>query len=375
VAFVREALDAYDATGAARRIEALVDDVSNWYVRRSRRRFWDPARSTAASVGRGEPGDARSGDDKLAAYATLSETLVTLAGLLAPFTPFVADELYGNLVAPDQLAAPASVHLTDYPAADPAAIDPDLDEAMATARALVSLGRTVRSDAKVKVRQPLSHALVHVPGSLEELTPLLPLVADELNVKHVTVAGSAEELAGWRAKPSFRVLGPRLGRRVQEVAAKLAEDDGSVASQLAAGSAVELDLPSGKVTLGRDDVELAQQGREGWALAADGPLAVALELELSVELRVEGLARELVHHIQSLRRSAGLDLTDRIEVAVATDAEGTDGLAAAIREWGTAIAADVLAIDIRYGAMDSAAAAAELLNDGTATPVAIRKAD
>ncbi len=372
VASVRESLDAYDATGAARRIESLVDDVSNWYVRRSRRRFWDPARSEVDAGAGG--GESSSSADKLAAYATLSETLTVLARLLAPFTPFIADELHRNLVLSEDPGAAASVHLTDYPAAEAALVDPALEDAMTVARALVSLGRTVRSDAKVKVRQPLSHALVHVPGNLDALMPVLPLVAEELNVKDVMLAGSAEELAGWRAKPNFRVLGPRLGPRVQEVAAALADDDdGRIAAELAGGGSVDLSLPSGSVTVGHDDVELVQQGREGWALATDGPLAVALELELSDGLRVEGMARELVHHIQSLRKAANLELTDRIDAAVAIDPGAGDGLGAAIRDHGTQIAADVLATELRSGAMPDADASADLLIDGATASVAIRR--
>src|SRR2546426_4654887 len=220
--------------------------------------------------------------------------------------PFVTEELYRNLVAADDPDAPISVHLTDFPAAREDLVDAGLDEAMEAARSLVSLGRTVRTDAKVRVRQPLPHAVVHVPGDPARLEPLLPLVAAELNVKEVLFAGSAEELAGWRAKPNYRVLGPKLGPRVKELASTLEADTGSIASALAAGEQVELTLPSGPVTIGSDDVELVQQTREGGALASEGPVAVALGLELTGGPGVEGGGRALGHYAQGLRRAARL---------------------------------------------------------------------
>ncbi|MGH2573776.1 MAG: isoleucine--tRNA ligase, partial [Actinomycetota bacterium] len=302
---VRTAMDSYDATGAARRIERLVEDLSNWYVRRSRRRFWDPARSAGGQA-----------TDKLSAYATLHECLASIAKLVAPITPFLSEELYRNLVAGQESEAPESVHLTDFPTADASLIDRDLDEAMALARSVVTLGRQIRSEAKVKVRQPLSRAAVHVPGDPARLEPLLPLVAEELNVKEVTFAESAGELATWRARPNFRLLGPRLGSAVQEVAAALSEDDGLTAAELARGSSVTLPLRSGDVTIAPGEVELIQQTSSGWGLASDGSVTVALDLEPNQALRREGLVREIVHHVQNLRKAAGLDVADRIVLGI-----------------------------------------------------------
>ena len=216
----RDGLDAYDATGAGRAIEAFVDDLSNWYVRRSRRRFWNPAGS--------------GGADADAAFHTLYECLVTVATLLAPFTPFVSEALWQNLAA-GRDGRPDSVHLADYPRPDEAARDAGLDDAMAAARAIVGLGRTVRVETKTRVRQPLAEAVVHYAGDHAAMTPLLDVVADELNVKRVAFAESAEELGGWRAKPNFKALGPTLGPRVKEVATALADDDGTLAGALARG--------------------------------------------------------------------------------------------------------------------------------------------
>ncbi|HEX6131968.1 MAG TPA: isoleucine--tRNA ligase, partial [Actinomycetota bacterium] len=248
----REGLDAYDATGAGRRIEAFVDDVSNWFVRRSRRRFWNPGAETDA--------------DAAAAFHTLHEALVSVATLLAPFTPFVADALWRNLAA-GRGGRPDSVHLADYPEADEALIDDALDAAMADVRRVVELGRRVRVETATRTRQPLRAAVVHVPGDTGALEPLLGLAAEELNVREVRLAGSAASFGRWRAKPNFRALGPRLGPRVRALAAALEDDDGQLAARLAAGETVEVPLADGDVALAPDDVALAREVLQGWGVA------------------------------------------------------------------------------------------------------------
>jgi len=347
-------METFDATTAGRRLQDAIDDLSNWYVRRSRRRFWDTARTGGAEA------------DKLAAYATLHECLVTLATLLAPFTPFLSDELYRNLAGE---GAPESVHLCDWPVADESLIDASLEEAMEVVRTAVSLGRTVRSDTKVRVRQPLAGAVLHVPGDRSRLRPLLDLMAEELNVRAVRFAESADELAGWRAKPNFKVLGPKLGPRVQEVAAALAADDGSFGEALARGETVSVSLPSGNVELEPGDVELVRQIQEGWGLASDGPVTVALDLTLDDDLRREGLARELVHHVQALRKTAGLDVSDRIALGVEADGAVAEALASH-REW---IASEVLATSVTDGAVRDAAATDDVEIEGTQVGLSLRK--
>jgi isoleucyl-tRNA synthetase len=261
------------------------------------------------------------------------------------------------------------VHLTAYPEADRDAIDTALDEAMATARAAAKLGRQVRTDAKVRVRQPLARAALHVAGDPERLRPLLGLVAEELNVKEVAFAESAEELSGWRAKPNFRTLGPTLGAAVQEVAAALAADDGTLAASLAAGGSVELSLPSGSRILGPEDVELVQVSRAGWGSASDGSVTVALDLEPTEELRREGLVRELVRHVQDLRKSSGLEVADRIVLSVDADAEvrraGLEHLAH--------LSAEVLAIDVGWGEALPDATSASATIDGHAITISLTK--
>ncbi|MFN8232539.1 MAG: isoleucine--tRNA ligase [Actinomycetota bacterium] len=312
----RDGLGSYDATGAGRAIGMFVDDLSNWYVRRSRRRFWNP--------------DGEGGDEAGHAFGTLHTCLVTVATLLAPFTPFLADEIWRNLAAGRE-GRPDSVHLMDYPVPDPDAVDEELDRAMTTARAIVELGRRVRTETRTRTRQPLTEAVIHVAGDHEPLSPLLPVIADELNVRAVVFAESAETFGRWRAKPDFKELGPRLGARVRDVAAVLAADRGAVAGALARGERVELELADAtSVELSADDVDLTQDVREGWGVASEGGVTVALDLEITPELRLEALARELIRVIQDARKEAGLAVTDRIELGVESDGDAAAALASHI---------------------------------------------
>jgi isoleucyl-tRNA synthetase len=371
VSTVREAMENYDPPGAGRRITQFVDDLSNWYVRRSRRRFWDPARASGDGQSVSGSGEGTQARDKLAAYATLHDCLATVAGLMAPFTPFITEELYRNLVAERDPDAPESVHLTDYPMPDPGLIDRALDEAMAVARQIVSLGRQVRTAAKVKVRLPLARAVVNVPGDPSRLQPLLSLVAEELNVKDVGFTESAEELSGWRVKPNFRVLGPRLGRQVQNVAAALERDDGTLASQLARGETVTVSPGEGEpVLLAPEDVELIQRTRSGWGVASDGAVTVAMDLEPDQELLREGRARELVRAVQDLRKSSGLEVSDRIVLGVQAPPE----MAADLKTHIDFIAQEVLAVEVRWDSVDHPAGVADVDLDGSAVRVTVRRA-
>jgi len=258
----------------------------------------------------------------------------------------------------------------DYaPVADRSLVDETLEEAMPTARTVVSLGRTVRSDTKVRVRQPLAGAVLHVPGDRARLEALLPPVAQELNVKEVRFAESADELAGWRAKPNFRILGPKLAPRVQEVAGALAADDGALAGALARGETVAVSLPSGEVELSPGDVELSQQTQAGWGLASDGPVTVALDLTLTDDLRREGPAREIVHHVQALRKTVGLEESDRIVLGVSGAGDVADAVGAH-REW---IAAEVLASSVQDGPFGDAAASADVDVDGSPVGLSLRR--
>ena len=352
----RGGLEAYDATAAGRRIAAFIDDLSNWYVRRARRRFWNPGGG--------------SGEDPLAAFHTLHTCLVTVAQLLAPFTPFVSEELWRNLSVGE--GSPVSVHLSDYPVFDEAARDTGLDDAMEAARAIVELGRRVRVETKTRTRQPLGEAVVHYAGDHEALAGMMPLVADELNVKRVVFAESEASFGRWRAKPDFQVLGPKLGNRVKQVAAALAIDDGEIAATLAAGDEAMLAIDDGSmVKLAPGDVHLVQEVPEGWGVASDAGITVALDLELTDELRAEGHARELVRAVQDARKAAGLDVSDRITLAI--EGSGVFGHVAASLAGRGIVAGETLAVELVDGTLDEDAFRQDVTIDGEAVTITLRK--
>jgi isoleucyl-tRNA synthetase len=342
-------MPAYDATSTGRRIERFLDDLSNWYVRRARRRFWDP--------------EGEGGSETRAAFLTLHDCLITLSRLLAPFTPFVAEELWRNLAA-GRGGAPDSVHLSDWPTARPDDRDPHLDRAMTDARAIVELGRRVRTDARVRVRQPLAEAVVHVSGDDRVLEPLLELIADELNVKDVRVEAVARDLGRWRAKPNFKVLGPRLGQRVKDVASAFGDDDGALAGALAEGRNVTV----AGVEITPADVDLAQQATEGWGVATESGVTVALELELTPELRTEGVAREVVRIVQDARKAAGLHVSDRIALGIA----GGRDVTAALSTHRDAIAGETLAVELVEGEVEPATHRETSALDGASVTVTLR---
>jgi len=314
---VTRSLDDYDATSAARRLATFVDDLSNWYVRLSRRRFW-----------RG------TGDDADAAFRTLWTCLRTVTLLLAPYAPFTAEELWQGLVVAVDPEAPDSVHLIDWPVPDRAAADPRLSAAMAEVRRLVGLGRQARTEARIKVRQPLARALISVPDPVRAgVAGLLDLVAAELNVKEVGFAEGEAGLVAYRLAPNFRVLGPRFGRDAPAVAAALrqvpAEPAAELAPRLRAGERVRLEVDGlGPVELGPEEAGVVEEPVTGWRVVRDGATAVALDLEVTPELRLEGLARDLVRAVQDLRKAAGLEVADRIELAVKADGRAAAAVAA-----------------------------------------------
>jgi isoleucyl-tRNA synthetase len=317
---VTERLDAYDATSGGRAIAEFVDDLSNWYVRRSRRRFWE--------------GDA-------AAHATLRHCLVTVAKLLAPFVPFVADEIYDNLDGSEP-----SVHLCDWPVRE--ARDEELERAMAIARETVRLGLAARGAAKLKVRQPLHEAVVVAAGrERAAIERLAGVVREELNVKVLRFVSEAGELGSYTLKPNYRTLGPRFGKSMPQVAAAVAAlDPAHVAEALRAGQPVGLFIDGHDHELGPDDLQLAMAPLKGYQLEREGSHAVALELTLDDELRREGLAREVVHAVQNARRVAGLEISDRIVLTLG----GDDELLAAAQAHEGYLSGEVLAVQVRYDA-------------------------
>jgi isoleucyl-tRNA synthetase len=324
VAVVTTSLSTYEPLDAAGALGSLVDDLSNWYVRRSRRRFW-----------RTDP-DAPAGDT-LAAQATLHEVLTTLSLLLAPFCPFVADSMWRALVGSgdDQ-----SVHLADWPEPSGAAVDRDLEAQMALARRLTSLGRAARSEAGVKVRQPLARALVFLPADAPAI--LHDMVSEELNVDAIDVAHDVSEVLEFELAPNFKTLGPRLGEQAKDLKPALAALDGAeAAATLESGQPITLNLPGGPVELSPEDVQLRIRGQEGFAVSREGGEVVALDLTLDDALRQRGLAREVVRLLQDLRKTSGLDVSDRIRLHV----EGLDDIASHFDY----IAREVLATEIVAG--------------------------
>jgi isoleucyl-tRNA synthetase len=318
VATAGERLDDYDTTSAGRAIAEFVDDLSNWYVRLSRRRFWD-----------GDPG----------AIATLRECLLTVARALAPLTPFITDDIYENLDGSD-----LSVHLCSYP--EPGERDEQLEQDMEVVRDAVELGRSARSHGKIKLRQPLREAVVVAAArEREAIERLEPLVLDELNVKSLRYVSEADELGRWELKPNYRALGPRFGKDMPLVADAVAALDGAhAAATLRAGGTVGIQINGSEHPLTADDVQLVLQPLEGYQVERAGTHAVALNLELDDELRREGLAREVVHAIQAARKSAGLNVEDRISLTLG----GDDELLDAVRANEDYVSSETLALSLGY---------------------------
>ena len=335
---VTAALEGYEPLDAASALSGLVDDLSNWYVRRSRRRFW-----------RTDP-DAPAGDT-LAAQATLHEVLSTLSLLLAPFCPFVADAMWRALNGADETQ---SVHLADWPTGGEESIDRELEAQMELARRLTSLGRAARGEAGVKVRQPLSRALVFLPPGAPAI--LRDIVAEELNVDEIDMADELGEVLQFELVANFRTLGPRLKERKQYLKPALAALDGvAAAAALEAGQSITLDLPGGSIELGPDDVQLRVRGQQGFAVSREGGEVVALDLTLDNALRHRGLAREVVRLLQDLRKNSGLDVSDRIHLNLV----GLDMIA----EHFDYIAREVLAVSIETGPGEGEGTVLELETD------------
>jgi isoleucyl-tRNA synthetase len=347
---VRERMDGFDCTSAGRAIAEYVEELSNWYVRLSRRRFWDGDR---------------------AAFATLRHCLLETAAMLAPFTPFLADEIHlnlskGTLGQADKV--PDSVHLRDFPELDPALADPDLEAGMEAVRLTVELGRAARAQAKAKVRQPLRRAVIVAnEAEREAIEARAALVTAELNVKELDFVTDEAELVSYTAKPNYRSLGPRFGKRMPQVAAAVEALDAShVATVLGEGGEIGIAIDGVDHSLGPDDLILALQPLEGYEVEAEAGHAVALQLELDDELRREGLAREIVHAVQIARKDAGLEITDRIELTLGGDAE----LIAAARTHQGYLADEVLATSVIYDG--ASGASAEI--DGRQLRIAVTRA-
>ncbi|MGY2064086.1 isoleucine--tRNA ligase [Blastococcus sp. SYSU DS0619] len=324
---VTAALEDFDTQGAGRLLAQFVDDLSNWYVRRSRRRFWD-----------GDP----------SALGTLHEVLDGLTRLMAPFTPFVTDEVWARAVVPGLAEGTAvdSVHLASWPQVDEAALDDRLVEQMALVRRLVELGRSARTAAKMRTRQPLARAVVAAPGWSALPRDLVAEVADELNVAELLeLAAVGGDLVDVSVKVDFRAVGRRLGKQVQAVAKAVAAADApALVAAYRAGTA-SVDVEGSPVALEEGDLVVTETPREGWTVASAGGLTVALDLTLTPELERAGLVREVVRLVQEARKTSGLDVSDRIELSWTADG----AMAQALTEHATQLAGEVLATAVHAG--------------------------
>jgi len=328
---VTDCLEAFDTQHAGAALAGFVDDLSNWYVRRSRRRFWD-------------------GDD--GALWTLHETLNVLTRLMAPLTPFVTERVWQDLFVATDPGAPSSVHLTRWPEPEAALVDQRLEASMDMARRLVELGRAARAEAKIKTRQPLARVLIAAAADAQLDDELRAEICAELNVAEVATFASAGDVVDYSAKANFRALGKRFGQQTPAVAAAVAAADAAaVARSLASAGTVSLDVPGvGRAELGPEDVMVSECPREGWSVLRDGGDTVALDLTLTPELIAAGLAREVIRLIQDARKASGFDVSDRIALHWAADGTAAgDATANAIRAQQATIADEVLATTVVEG--------------------------
>jgi len=315
----------------------FIDDLTNWYIRRSRRRFWRQRESDADA-------------DKLAAFATLHEVLVTFGKVIAPVLPFITEEIYQDLVVAHRSGpGPASIHHEEYPETRASLIDPVLEETMSTVRTVVGLGRSLRVANDLPIRQPLAAlTVVHRDRDvLDAIASHSELIVEELNVKLVETSSDEAALVTLHAKANFKSLGPRFGKDVKQVAGEIESLESDTLHKLLDGNPVT--LPGG-AELTAEDVVVNRQAHDGVVVAAEGPLSVALDCALTPSLRSEGIAREIVNRVQAIRRQRDLHVTDRIKLTWAT---GDDAIASAFDDFGDYIAAEILATELtRQDAVD-----------------------
>ncbi len=328
IADVTAAMDAYDLQRSVRPFVKFIEDLTNWYIRRSRRRFWK----------------SQNDGDKLCAYRTLRYVLVQLAKVAAPFTPFIAEEIYRNLKGEGD---PESVHLCDFPTANAAARDLDLERRMADVQAVVELGRRLRADNDLKVRQPLS--VLKVAGG--DVKGLESLIEDELNVKAVQFVADETELCDVSYKANFKTLGKKCGPKMKAVAAAIAGNAPGIAGLFGQGSGTQPPaVVIEGVEIAPEDVLVTRTPKAGLVVASDGPVVVGLETALTPELVAEGLAREFVSHVQAMRKEADFEVTQRIRVTVEAD----DELKAAIEAHRDYVTAETLAVALDFAACGDA---------------------
>lgn len=318
---VRSSMDVYDHMKSVRAIQEFVnEDLSNWYIRRARRRFWAEELT----------------DDKKSVYATTYEILIGLAKLMAPFAPFIADEMYVKLTGEE------SVHLAFIPEADETLIDKNVEKRMDLVRALVALGRGTREKEKIKVRQPLQSILVD--GAYEPLIgDLTELIKEELNIKEVVFENNLDEYMNYSLKPNFRVAGPALGKNIKAFGAAIAKADSKdVFTKLEADGAMTLDLNGESLEISKDMVDVKIEAKQGFSVAMENNIFTILDTTVTPELEAEGLAREVISKVQQMRKQENFEMMDNIQIKVCAD----DEVVSAIEKHRDYIMKETLALDI-----------------------------
>jgi len=324
---VEEHMDSYDITGAALLIEDFTDELSNWYVRRNRARFWSD----------------RLTEDKIGAYTTLYEVLVTLTKVAAPFIPFLTEEVYQNLVKGLDQGSPESVHLTSFPSCIEACVDKELEKQMDLAYSLVKLGRSARNAANIKNRQPLSSMLI----SEKELPEYYgDIIKDELNVKEVVLGADLSKYVNYEIKPNLPVLGKAFGKLIPGIKAEIGKmDQMTLARRVDRGETVLINVSGTEIGLSSENLLVTMQGLEGFAFSGEGELGVVLDTNITEELREEGNVREVISKIQTMRKEKGFEVADKIILFVS----GNDLIEGIIRKNSEHIMKETLTLDIRFG--------------------------
>ena len=320
---VTEAMDRYDLQAAVRPFVAFIEDLTNWYIRRSRRRFW------------------KSDDDsdKVQAYSTLYEVLLGLSKIAAPFTPFISETIYQNLKTADM---PESVHLCDFPTAADSKRDPVLEGQMAVVMSAVEMGRALRAEYKLKNRQPLAKMFVVCDDEklLANIQVLESLISDELNIRAVEFSTDSSALATIQAKPNFKQLGPKLGPLMKKAVPLIGGLTDDQIARMSSGETVAVELEGKSIELTAGDIEVVRNPKEGMAVSAEGALVVGIDTQLDQDLITEGLAREFVNKIQSMRKDMDLEVTQRIHIAF----EGDNAVGTAVAQYRDYIEAETLAL-------------------------------
>ncbi len=358
IGVVRDSLSSFDSLTAARTIEDfVVEELSNWYIRRNRRRFWKTESDT----------------DKVAAYLTLYEVLENVNRLLAPFLPFLTEEIHENLVRSVDATAPASVHLTNFPEVDESKIDADLSRHMTALLHVVGLGRSARSAAGVKVRQPLGRVLVgsRQEGATESIERLKDQLLDELNVKTFEMVANPDDYVSYSVRPNLPLLGPKHGPKLGKVRQSIQQADPARLAQLQrAGRTIQLSIEGETIEIEPDEILVEVRSREGFSVAEDRDFMVALDLEITPELRQEGLARDFVRGVQDARKSAGLQIEDTIATVYTAEGE----IAESIERYADYIKGETLSEDLQPGSPESDGYHAEEIKVGSdRVPVGIKK--